>query len=514
MNKEQTFLDSEILLSTTDLESRIKYVNTNFCKIAGFTQEEMLGKPHNMVRHEDMPKDAFRDLWSYIQSGKSWMGPVKNRCKNGDFYWVNAFVTPIKDDSGNTVEYQSVRTNPDRRVIARANEIYPQLAAGSTPRVLKFRTDKTLWIQSLFIMFTLLSAANIYFADNRLLSIPLFISGLTASYICFTWRRSYKVVVNQAKSIFNNPLMSYLYSGNNDDIGNILLALKMRDAELKAVVGRVNDDSISITDTAQQSAQRGTNVANVLSAQKDETNQVASAINQMSATVQEIAQVVTKASKASQQGLDISINGQSIVGTTVESINELSCQLQEVDKAINKLVQGTKSIETVLEEISSIADQTNLLALNAAIEAARAGEQGRGFAVVAEEVRALALRSQQSTEEISSLLGQLQFESDNATKAMEKGNNLSSSCVTLAEKTGASLTQITEEVSSIADINIQISAAIEEQSVVAKQVNQNVISISNMSTESEKQGREAVLLSSSLLDRLKEQQSLVAQFQK
>lgn len=108
-NKEVKFSDSDILLSTTDLDSYITYANQEFCNISGFTLAEMVNQPHNLVRHSDMPKLAFADLWQHLHNGRSWMGPVKNRCKDGSYYWVNAFVTPIKDASGQTVEYQSVR---------------------------------------------------------------------------------------------------------------------------------------------------------------------------------------------------------------------------------------------------------------------------------------------------------------------------------------------------------------------------------------------------------------------
>jgi PAS domain S-box-containing protein len=127
MSKEQLFPESDILLSTTDLDSRVKYANKKFCDIAGFKLEEMVGKPHNLVRHPDMPKAAFGDMWSYIQSGRSWMGPVKNRCQNGDYYWVNAYVTPIKDTHGKVFEYQSVRTKPDQEVVKRATEVYKKI---------------------------------------------------------------------------------------------------------------------------------------------------------------------------------------------------------------------------------------------------------------------------------------------------------------------------------------------------------------------------------------------------
>ncbi len=156
MSREQLFGQDEILLSTTDLSSHIKYANHYFCKIAGYELDEMLGKPHNMVRHPDMPKAAFENLWQFIQSGESWMGPVKNRCKNGDYYWVNAFVTPIKDEHGKVHEYQSVRTCPDRQVTKRAEHLYPQLSAGKTPKCVSQSFDFTkIVLFALFFTFIL-----------------------------------------------------------------------------------------------------------------------------------------------------------------------------------------------------------------------------------------------------------------------------------------------------------------------------------------------------------------------
>ena len=441
------------------------------------------------------------------------MGPVKNKCKNGDYYWVNAFATPIKDSSGKIHEYQSVRTKLDDEVKARATNLYASLCAGKSPKKITKNTDITLWVQNILLLSVVLSASSIILASADVwLLLPNLIIMLLGTGIFIKWRTKYKKVVQTSKNIFDNSMMRYLYSGNNDEIGKIELALTMKNAQLRAVVGRVGDDSGNITKLAQKSSKTGDEVAQTLSQQSAETEQIATAINQMSATVQEISQVVTRASESSQQGLDISNQGQAVVSQTVDSINELSEQLASVDVAINSLISGTKSIETVLNEISSIADQKNLLALNAAIEAARAGEQGRGFAVVAEEVRALAMRSQNSTEEIGKLLGQLQVESETATSAMTRGNDLSKICVELAKATGDSLKNITSDVSELADINIQIATAVEEQSVVAEQVSKNIVAISDMSTHSEANGREAVSLSQELLAKLNEQHGLLQQF--
>jgi methyl-accepting chemotaxis protein len=135
---------SEILLSTTELDSRVTYANPAFCNIAGYSLDELKGNHHNIVRHKDMPKQAFEDLWSFIQQGKSWMGPVKNRCKNGDFYWVNAYVTPIRDNNRKIKEYQSVRTKLEKNVAENATDVYAKLNKGEKPRALKSSIDLTL----------------------------------------------------------------------------------------------------------------------------------------------------------------------------------------------------------------------------------------------------------------------------------------------------------------------------------------------------------------------------------
>jgi methyl-accepting chemotaxis protein len=513
--KEQRFDQSEILLSITDLDSRIKYANPEFCKIAGYSNEELKDQPHNIVRHPDMPKAAFKDLWSFIQRGKSWMGPVKNKCKNGDYYWVNAYVTPIKDRSGKNVEFQSVRTKLDDHVQKRAGTLYEKLNKGETPLSLKYKTDQTLWFQMVFILFTLATFALTLFSELSLaITLPFFFISLASSWLSFNWRKKYKHVLAEANDVFDNALMSYIYSGNNDAIGTVQLALSMRKAEINAVVGRVTDVSLHVRENAETAAEQSNTVSQKLNDQRNESEQVATAVNEMSATVQDLARTVTDTAQSAEQGQKLTEAGQQTIANSVNAINNLSTQLSEVDEMITKLSDGSKSINSVLSEISSIADQTNLLALNAAIEAARAGEQGRGFAVVAEEVRALAMRTQQSTEEIRTLLNQLQTDSGNAVTAMSKGNELSANCVSLSNETGEALKNIHSEVSLISDATAQIATAIEEQSVVTEEVSQNIVRISEISIACEESSGEATSLSTDLLNQLSDQETLVTQFKR
>lgn len=515
MSKEQMYSESDILLSTTDLDSRIKYANNKFCEIAGYSLQEMQGHPHNMVRHPDMPKAAFKDLWQFIGSGKPWMGPVKNKCKNGDYYWVNAYVTPIKDGEGKVKEYQSVRTLPSRELVNRAEQAYQSVNQGKIPAGFKYNLDMTFFALLFSYLMTLTFVMMSFLSDlSLLLLLPLLFASLAMS-VCLTyWRRSYTQVLSEARKVFDNNMMSYLYSGTSDAVGNISLALQMRAAEIQAIVGRVSDVSQTVSESASETSCTGQQVASLLGKQKVETESIATAMSQMSSTVAEISRVVTDASEEGQQSLEQTNTGQSVVANTVAEIQVLSEQLAEAEQIVAKLVDDVKMIESVSNEISSIADQTNLLALNAAIEAARAGEQGRGFSVVAEEVRSLAMRTQQSTEEINSKLAGLQVESKRATQAMNKGAELSSSCVELSQRTGSALNDINTRVTTLAAINEQIAAAIEEQTMVAQEVSDNVAHISEMAVESEQYGQHASLVTEHLLEKLEEQSALINQFQR
>ena len=515
LGQEQVFDEAEALLSITDLESKITYANPEFCHIAGYSNDELKEQPHNIVRHPDMPKAAFKDLWSFVQQGKSWMGPVKNKCKNGDYYWVNAYVTPIKDTSGKNIEYQSVRTKLDEHVQKRATDIYAKLNKGETPIRLQYQIDQTLWFQSVLFLFTFASLALTIFSELSLLAtLPFLIIGLFSSILSIRWRQKYKKVLNEAKDTFENPLMSYLYSGNNDAIGTVQLALAMRKAEVNAVVGRVTDVSIQVSKNGTIASEQSEQVSQKLNDQKNESEQVATAINEMSATILDLSKTVTETAQSAEQGQVMTKLGQETIVSFANAINDLSAQLTEVDHMITKLSDGSKSINSVLSEISGIADQTNLLALNAAIEAARAGEQGRGFSVVAEEVRALAMRTQQSTEEIKNLLTQLRSDSDNAVGAMITGNELSANCVSLSNEAGEALNNIHNEVSLISNATAQIATAIEEQSVVSEQMSQNIVRINDIAVSCEESSQQSSFLSSELLDKLSSQEALVAQFKR
>ena len=221
----------------------------------------------------------------------------------------------------------------------------------------------------------------------------------------------------------------------------------------------------------------------VMSKQQAETDMVATAMNEMTATVQEVARNAVDAAESAHHADEQSNSGRQVVEQTVNVINVLALEVERAAKVIQSVEVHSEQISKVSNVISDIADQTNLLALNAAIEAARAGEQGRGFAVVADEVRALAKRTQDSTAEIKNIIDELQKSSREAVAVMEKGRIQAGTTVQQAQEAGIALELITTEVTKISDMNTLIASAAEEQGAVSEEINRSIISIREVSDE-------------------------------
>ncbi|PAR34187.1 methyl-accepting chemotaxis protein [Vibrio metoecus] len=508
--KEVTYPPHYNLLSTTTLNSHIKYASKEFCDVAGYSLEELAGQPHNIVRHPDMPPEAFKDMWNHLKAGKSWMGMVKNRCKNGDHYWVDAFASPIKEN-GQVVEYQSVRLCPNREHVDNAEKLYQQIRAGKTDWRLKMPRTR-LW-QRLGLGFIVAAGVSLA-ADFLLAGIGLPLMLLLTIAMAYLFTRRLEALAQQARKVFDNPLMELVYNSRVDDISEIQLALKMRQSEINAVVGRIQDSSSQIGEAAKLSSQNSEQTAENLDAQTRETEQVATAITEMNLTANEIARNAQAASDATGYAQEAAREGMQAVEQTVEAMGTMATQLKAATQVIEQLSAQSATISQVMEVIQSIAEQTNLLALNAAIEAARAGDQGRGFAVVADEVRQLAQRSAESTKEIKNIISSVQNSTQNAVNAIEQGNRLSLSCVDSAHVSGEKLTTLLSQVSDIAMRNEQIATAVEEMAKVTEDMNRSVQSISDVSTSTLSLAENTQTECQQLVKNLAAQTSLVAQFRR
>ncbi|MDH5392997.1 MAG: methyl-accepting chemotaxis protein [Gammaproteobacteria bacterium] len=248
--------------------------------------------------------------------------------------------------------------------------------------------------------------------------------------------------------------------------------------KIQSIMLKVVSASNQVSSAASTVAEITQQTASVIVQQRSDTEQIATAMNQMTATVLEVAGNAGNAADAAQHAQSESLEGKHTVENTIESIHSLASEVAQANEVIKQLQADSENIGTVLDVIRSIADQTNLLALNAAIEAARAGEQGRGFAVVADEVRVLASRTQQSTEEIQQMIGKLQAGANNAASVMESGHLRANDSVEQASKAGEALDKITQAVMTISEMNTQISQSANEQQSVVTSMDQNLTSIS------------------------------------
>ncbi|ANS87616.1 Aerotaxis receptor [Vibrio scophthalmi] len=467
------------LISITDPSSYIKYASAHFSEVAGFEDGELVGKPHNIVRHRDMPKAAFKDLWGHLQSGKHWMGMVKNQRKGGGYYWVDAFASPIKFN-GEIVEYQSVRFKPERIYVDRAEKIYSKLRNGGTSLILKLPRTR-LWMRSTICIAAATGVGHLLLNYGQSPMVAIGAIATLSALSSYILTRPLEKIAQQARQDFNNPLMEYIYFGRVNDLSEIALGMKMRKQYADALLGRVG---ISVMDScketkanADSAAGNSERVTQNLSEQKVEIDVVATSVNEMQAASAEISQNAQATADATLTAQNTMTNSRGVIDNVNHSVLELVNELKQISQTVTDLNHQTEQIGSVVEVINDIAEQTNLLALNAAIEAARAGEQGRGFAVVADEVRTLAQRTQESTTEIKSAIESIQSGSKTAVNALHKGNEKSASTVELLADAQQSIQLLEELVQDVVDRNQQIAVAIEEQVHVSDEINENIQSI-------------------------------------
>ncbi len=474
-NVEYEFDGRRSIYSTTDLKGKITYANPYFIEVSGYSEEELLGKPHNLVRHPDIPPVAFADLWATIKSGRPWSGMVKNRRKNGDYYWVLATVMPIIE-RGVTTGYISVRNKPTREQIKAATRLYKEemehpgslvlrqgrvVRPGLLGRLIEAcrisLEQRAALVQGLLLLLTGVVGWNAWRYETMAGSqghvasmLSVFVMAMAALswyYVAAKVIGPLKKAIKIAQDIAGGDLSATIETDRTDEVGQLLRALHQINTNLHCIIGDIRDNFTNMH-TATREIVSGNND---LSARTDSQ---AAALEQTAASMEELAATVQKNAENTGNARDVVHNAK----VTAEKGGTI---MSKVVATIGEISESSATISNIVGIINGIASQTNLLALNAAVEAARAGEAGRGFAVVATEVRQLAQRSAEAAKEITQLI----------QKSVDKVN----AGTTLARDAGIAMQEIITAVNQVNTIMTDISMASTEQSTGISQVNDAVM---------------------------------------
>jgi len=343
-------------------------------------------------------------------------------------------------------------------------------------------------------------------------TLAIFVGLLAATMISRMIVGPLRTTVQQAQRVASGDLTHSQPSSRHDEVGQLQDAMHGMTQSLRNLIGRIGGGVSQIAAAADQLSAVTAQTSAGVQTQRVETEQVATAMHEMAATVQEVARNAEQASIAARQADQQARQGDRVVQDAVGQIGNLAGEVDQSAHAIEALHAESGRIGSVLEVIRAVAEQTNLLALNAAIEAARAGEQGRGFAVVADEVRALARRTHDSTEEIEGLIANLQRVAQQAVEQMQSSRSLTQRTVDLANEAGVALGRITESVSTIEQMNQQIAAAAEQQSAVAENISESVTRVRDIGDQSASATEQTAGASAELARLGVELQELVRQF--
>ncbi|EPZ9152839.1 methyl-accepting chemotaxis protein [Enterobacter hormaechei] len=441
--------DDTTLMSTTDLHSYMTHTNDTFVQVSGFTLQELLGQPHNIVRHPDMPKAAFADMWYTLQKGEPWSGIVKNRRKNGDHYWVRANAVPMVRN-GQMTGYMSIRTRATEDEVAAVEPLYNALNEGrSKKRIHKGLVVRKGWLGKLpamplrwrvrsvmAVLFAVMAATLVASAAGWASLVAAAVVMLLGTLV-FEQQivRPVENVARQALRVATGERNSVQHLNRSDELGLMLRAVGQLGLMCRWLINDVSSQVVSVRDGSDRLAQGNEDLNDRTRQTVANVQQTVATMNQMAASVQSNSETAAEVDKLSMAASSAATQGGTVMQTVVKTMDDIA--------------DSTQRIGSITSLINDIAFQTNILALNAAVEAARAGEQGKGFAVVAGEVRHLASRSANAANDIRKLI-------DASASKVQSGADQ-------VHAAGRTMDDIVEQVKNVTQLIAQISHSTSEQ---------------------------------------------------